>query len=514
MKNILYSLIALVASYNGFAQTLPKTTVSPNIPNYNSNSIFKEVNGDFLYVSDSVVFSGTNFTYNIEVMKLNPTTNKLEHFFFIPNKKGFFTSDIEYNAQAGKYVISTFDPNFKGFYYAGTPTTMTLIDSLHIGDPNTGYYLITSHMVGNKHYLRSKDSIFSMAYTPNSISFVHAATGNKSINYVVASENDLIFQEYTNAIADVYELFKLNNGAPISIDTAATNNLAIRNFLKVGTDLYMPFKNKTLKVDASNQITVLNFTVSNIIAKLGSKLIGTLDASLKAFDLSSQTESILSNTILNEYYVLNKVAFSNNVCYIEGSYSSENLVVVTDGTVAGTKSKRLKSYLGTRADAWAMCGDNLIFDYQDNDVAYEVAILKPDTTLIIYDEKPGGINGISPRAAYNANGSAYLIFTGTAGIELARIDACNSPTALNDVFSKNMVQVYPNPANDFININSKIGIASVKVMDITGKIVLQQNNTKYHNELHISTKNLNGNYWVQIFDERGANLVVQIAVNY
>jgi Secretion system C-terminal sorting domain len=509
MKNLFVTLAVLVSTYFSQAQVLPKTTVSPDIPYYSTGSIFKEVNGDVLYVSDTAAIVGGAYIVTLNVMKLNPSTNKLEPFFAIPNKKGFLTNQISYNAAAGKYLVSTFDVNYKFYYYAGTPTNMVLIDSLQVG---TSVFL-REYMVGNKHYLVGQDSIFSMDYSLGSINYVHSVTGTVSINYVVAAQNELYFQTFINSGTNTYELFKMNNGSPISVDTSSSSALFERNSLKIGTDLYFPYKGKTLKVNNANQLTTLNFEVQNVIAQIGNKLIGTKGPELKAFDLTAQTESVLNATIMSEYYLLDKVVFNNNICYIEGSYSNNNLIIVTDGTVAGTKSKKLKAYLGTRAEAWALCGNNLILDYKDSDVGYEVAVLKPDTTLVIYDEKPGNINGIDPTFAFNGNGTAYLIFNGPAGKELARIDACNAPAAIGNQVVKSNINVYPNPASAYVNIYSENVINKVTLFDITGKIVLAQNNSNKQNTMVINTQNLSGSYWLQILNADGASTMQQILIN-
>jgi hypothetical protein len=509
MKNLFITFAVLASTYFSQAQVLPKTTVSPNIPYYSSGSIIKEVNGNVLYVSDTAAIVGGAYVVTLNVMKLNPSTNKLEPFFAIPNKKGFLTNQISYNAAAGKYLISTFDINYKFYYYAGTPTNMVLIDSLQVGTS----VLLREYMVGNKHYLVGQDSIFSLDYNVGSINYVHSVTDNVSINYVVAAQNELYFQTFTNSPTNIYELFKINNGAPISVDTTASNTSYERNSLKIGTDLYFPYKGKTLKVNNANQLTTLNFEVKNVIAQIGNKLIGTNGPELKAFDLTTQTESVLSATIMNEYYLLDKVVFNNNICYIEGSFSNNNLIVVTDGTVAGTKSKKLKAYLGTRAEAWALCGNNLVLDYKDSDVGYEVAVLKTDTTILIYDELAGSLNGIDPTFAFNGNGTAYLIFNGPNGKELARIDACNAPATIKKQDVKNNVSVYPNPANTYVKINSDNDINAVRLFDITGKIVLAQHNSNKQNTMIIDTQNLSGSYWIEIKNVAGTSTRQQILIN-
>jgi len=58
--------------------------------------------------------------------------------------------------------------------------------------------------------------------------------------------------------------------------------------------------------------------------------------------------------------------------------------------------------------------------------------------------------------------------------------------------------LYPNPAKDFINIESPKTISSVAVMDITGKVVINVNNLK-NNRINISDL-LPGVYMVSVKD--------------
>jgi hypothetical protein len=54
--------------------------------------------------------------------------------------------------------------------------------------------------------------------------------------------------------------------------------------------------------------------------------------------------------------------------------------------------------------------------------------------------------------------------------------------------SKKLIDIYPNPAQDFININftGLEGNATVRVFDIYGKQVLQQQTNKTNSQLGIS----------------------------
>ncbi len=486
------------------AQSLPLTVISPDVPNFSSYSFFTVLNGNLLYVTDT--FQLPSFNRATVVMKVNPSTNQLDPFFVIPNKKGTFNS-LTYNAIAGKYILEAVDGAFKRYYYAGTPNNMVFIDSFE-----SNIFQTQSVIAGNQHYILSNDSIYSMLYTPNSISLLYSApSNNKDVRLFIAAENELLVGLEDNNAPNIFELIKFNNGNPIVIDTTVINSYKGGIGFKDGSDLYLAFKEKVLKIDAINQISTYNFNVKNVIGKLGNKLIGINSQDLKVFDMNSQIETILSSA-LSDYFIQNKVVYNNNICYIEASTSSGNLIVVTDGTATGTKNKILP-VLATRGDAWALCGNNLVFEYKDNNVGYEVAILKPDTTLSVYDQKSGSINGIDPSGAYNANGTAYLLYQGTTGVrEVSRVDQCNTITSEINVFKNNEVSIYPNPGSSRINILSDKNIIAVKIFDVVGKNIFSDVYFGQKN-IGLNTKALTGNYWIQILTEDGLMTNKHLVIN-
>ncbi|HAD33888.1 MAG TPA: hypothetical protein DCF44_05245 [Chitinophagaceae bacterium] len=53
----------------------------------------------------------------------------------------------------------------------------------------------------------------------------------------------------------------------------------------------------------------------------------------------------------------------------------------------------------------------------------------------------------------------------------------NAPTSVID-FEENLMQIYPNPAHDYLQIRlpENISIHQTQLMDLTGRLVIQQNN--------------------------------------
>lgn len=105
--------------------------------------------------------------------------------------------------------------------------------------------------------------------------------------------------------------------------------------------------------------------------------------------------------------------------------------------------------------------------------------------------------------AGQSNVKLMFRYYGTYGAELY-IDNVyiSESTSIADVESNNTVSVYPNPANNVINVNATSNISNVEVYTITGQKVgdFTANNTN----IAINTSNLtNGLYLMQIHTENG-----------
>jgi alpha-tubulin suppressor-like RCC1 family protein len=75
------------------------------------------------------------------------------------------------------------------------------------------------------------------------------------------------------------------------------------------------------------------------------------------------------------------------------------------------------------------------------------------------------------------------------------------PTLANDQFNLSDFRIYPNPAKSVLNISlsGNSALTNIKIMDISGKIVLEQ----FENLASINIENLsNGLYIIQLFAER------------
>ena len=140
-----------------------------------------------------------------------------------------------------------------------------------------------------------------------------------------------------------------------------------------------------------------------------------------------------------------------------------------------------------------------------------------------------GVNNFSASSLFtlgtNYSGNPYE-FTfdvppGTSSIQLQLICGAAVGTYYFDDFSTSeqtlsltkqnqSFQVYPNPTNDFILIDSSFSIAKIKLVDIKGRIVLFWNKEREAYDLSILEK---GIYFIKIFSENGVLYVRKIVKN-
>lgn len=80
----------------------------------------------------------------------------------------------------------------------------------------------------------------------------------------------------------------------------------------------------------------------------------------------------------------------------------------------------------------------------------------------------------------------------------------------NEIVTNNIIQIYPNPTTNFINISTKKKITSAEIYDINGRQLLKTNNV----ENKISVENLpNGMYLLKLQLENGATKTEKIIKN-
>ncbi len=76
------------------------------------------------------------------------------------------------------------------------------------------------------------------------------------------------------------------------------------------------------------------------------------------------------------------------------------------------------------------------------------------------------------------------------------------PTVSVNTLNAESISIFPNPANDFLNINSELNIESISIFDISGKEVINIKSASNNNEINVSNLK-SGVYFVRIINEEG-----------
>tara|TARA_B100000945_G_scaffold139288_1_gene111487 strand:+ start:2327 stop:4555 length:2229 start_codon:yes stop_codon:yes gene_type:complete len=88
-------------------------------------------------------------------------------------------------------------------------------------------------------------------------------------------------------------------------------------------------------------------------------------------------------------------------------------------------------------------------------------------------------------------------------------DACDS-TPLSITEDNIEINIYPNPATDFINIESSMLIENISLFDYNGKVVFEKN--KNNKDAVINTDNLNSGHYILILQVNGIELKRSVSI--
>ena len=171
------------------------------------------------------------------------------------------------------------------------------------------------------------------------------------------------------------------------------------------------------------------------------------------------------------------------------NYTDESLSFVTSMKEYGTDNT-FKVYILTNYDGTSNPNTATL-----NDITSQATLSSGD-----YNFTASGDIDIS-----SYNGTVYLAFKYTSGTGDGRtwevedvIMTANSIVSVNEIDSK--IKIYPNPANQIVNINSLNRIENINIYSVIGKKVLSFNNVNTVN-YEINVKNLTkGIYFIEVTD--------------
>ncbi len=222
-----------------------------------------------------------------------------------------------------------------------------------------------------------------------------------------------------------------------------------------------------------------------------SEVGNNIQATFEDAGFATRTGSHGAKVVVNQVGNLNSAILANQTIANDGSLDNMQLKfgVHGKGSVSGLQFKLRIKYITNGNGANNFSASSLFTlgtNYSDN--PYEFTFDVPPGTSSIQLQLICGA----------AVGTYYFDDFSTSGQTLSLIK------------QKQSFQVYPNPTNDFVLIDSSFPIAKIKLVDIKGRIVLFWNKEREAYDLSILE---NGIYFIKIFSENGVLYVRKIVKN-
>lgn len=123
--------------------------------------------------------------------------------------------------------------------------------------------------------------------------------------------------------------------------------------------------------------------------------------------------------------------------------------------------------------------------------------------LEVYDTYGDGINGgygAGYIKVFDNNSNIIASSNGQFGSQFNYYIYADSPTAIEE--NLNELSIYPNPANNLLNIQSSTQIQSVEVLNIQGQLIIKEGNV---NQINVSSLT-NGVYMIRIATNNGVKV--------
>lgn len=123
--------------------------------------------------------------------------------------------------------------------------------------------------------------------------------------------------------------------------------------------------------------------------------------------------------------------------------------------------------------------------------------------LEVYDAYGDGINsgyGAGYVKVFDNNSNQIVYSDGQFGAQFNYYIYADSPSAIEE--NMNELSIYPNPANNLLNIQSSTQIQSVEVLNIQGQLVIKEGNV---NQINVSNLT-NGVYMIRIATDNGVKV--------
>lgn len=419
------------------------------------------------------------------------------------------------------------------------PNSVTFDSSLDISSdltnlsPNTTYFykvVATYNNIDYSSQILSFTTLPDFVVSMNDIYTYSSNTAEVSGN-IKSNENEISnieFQYGTKADFSEFSILPLNTLIAGNTNQNITSNLSnlipeTTYYLRIkavhkGLNIYSPVKsfktraeytinlyNPTISgnnVTLSAYITSYNKNITNIVFEYGTiNYENSISTAINQVPLN--TSNTVSATIANldpnlTYYYRIKALNGTDIIYSKGNVfnTSGNVIMVSNPTIETTSAI---SFVGL-INGYGKYLTNIQFEYGLTDsygstinglpnyaFGYETSTITATVTNLL----PNQTYFYRLIATYNGNklySSKYQFTTSTLNIDNFDID-------------NNKITLYPNPTNDEVSITSNgiKNVASIILIDITGKVLMTQDNPNQKNNFKILLSNqAKGTYIVKV----------------
>ncbi|RYE25646.1 MAG: T9SS type A sorting domain-containing protein [Sphingobacteriales bacterium] len=290
------------------------------------------------------------------------------------------------------------------------------------------------------------------------------------------SQNDILF-------SDLY----VNNNKLYFV--AASANAATELWVSDGTQA----GTQAIKQIACNNTDHLYFLNNKVIIPCGRNLLVSDGTTQGTYTIPVAAD------------VSNQVFIRNNKLYATTFYRFGYKIFVSDGTMAGTH------YLDTSVIAQNHYTDEHTFITFNNKTYFEGIEVVQGTTrplpgrhMLCYIDDNDKIQRVAPAITTAETQFSYAILDNSlyiaandslSGIELWKIT--DFPTGINEATAAKENIIYPNPATNTFSIKNNSNNTTVRLLSITGQLLLQTQQTTNIDIAHIPT----GIYQVQLISD-------------
>jgi ELWxxDGT repeat protein len=564
-----FTFIVLVISAQLFAQkaTLLKN-INANSSSFDSDSDIATFNGNNYFTqlkSGKIIFLATDGSSNCKLYETDGTTTGTKAIASLTefSKPSVLTSAFDANTESLLFNLNNFSNSYISKIWLTTGNNLSVKEikdfQSAVGLGTTGFYNVNGKILYkatayyNGQYfippsIYAIDSFFMKTYPLKLFKDAQDTTYIKEPNNLIAYDDKLYFtvgNSPFNQEKNVWETdgTVLGTKVAFSMTTAPKYIYTYKgiNGLYIETDdgkgkTTWTYYNRNTKTATKLITNTINKHIHHMISMGGKDYFlvktyasndvyelfvsdGTETGTQKVTTLPYFDDKSATMYAADDYFVFNAAKGVSPIdpeLYIsKGTEQSTFVVDIYKPTFVGLNSggSNPKSFIKIKNKIYfnAYCSDSL-----DNPLGYE--LVETDGTASgthIVKDFNKGIGGFDPikMTHVTLDKKDYLMLYGNIdkGYEpyLVSLEKESGIDVNDNVNPINTLSIAPNPARDIVNISLKdTKIIQVQLIDLTGKVILDQKNYANNSSLELNCSNIaNGVYLVKVLNEDG-NLIV------